>query len=57
MDRMQLAERIASVINDHFVFDMPDIEDMIQGNADQLSTLAGCYDVIGQLLDIIREAE
>ena len=51
-----LAYKIATVINDYFVFDMPDIEDMIPGNMEMLSSLEGCHDIINQLLDIIQEA-
>ena len=53
----ELSVKLASVLNDYFVFDMPDIDDMIDGNLKQLSTLEGCYDIINQLLDVIREAE
>jgi len=52
----ELAARIAKVIDDYFVFDMPDVEDMIPANMEMLSSLNGCYDIINQLLDIIQEA-
>ena len=57
MDKATTAARIATVLNDYFVFDMPDIEDMIPGNMEQLSSLEGCYDIINQLLEIIQEAD
>ena len=56
MSKSEIAVKLATVLNDYFVFDMPDIEDMIDGNAEQLSSLGGCYDIINQLLGIIEEA-
>lgn len=52
----ELAVKLAAVLNDYFVFDMPDIDDMIDGNLEQLSSIDGCHDIINQLLDIIQEA-
>lgn len=52
-----LAYKIAQVLDDYFVFDMPDIDDAAAAHMEMLSSVEGCYDVINQLLDIIAEAE